>query len=110
MASMALVLLLGGNVAFASTSTQALTINTAGTVLNAGNQKYTIHGGSIVTGTILGKALLSSVSPTLVSDDTIPTTLNYNLQAEVNGLGASGSAQFQMSGKTASGMNVKVQG
>ena len=33
---MALVLLLGGNVAFASTSTQALAINTGGTVLTAG--------------------------------------------------------------------------
>jgi hypothetical protein len=86
-----------------------LAINTAGTVLNAGDQKYSIHGGSMVTGTILGKSLLASASPTFVSDDTTPPTLNYNLQAEANGLGASGFATFQMSGRTASGAQVQVQ-
>ena len=88
LASLTLLLLLGGNIAFASTSTQTLTISTGGTVLNAGNQKYVIHGGSIVTGTILGKTLLASASPTFVSEDATPATLSYNLQAEVNGLGA----------------------
>jgi len=110
LASLVLVLLLGGNVAFASTSTQALAINTGGTVLTAGDQKYVVHGGSLVKGTILGKTLLASASPTFVTDDATPLTLNYNLQADVSGLSASGSAQFQMSGKTVNGMKVVVQG
>jgi hypothetical protein len=81
-----------------------------GTVLNAGYQNYIIHGGSIVTGTILGKTLLASASPTFVTDDATPLTLNYDLQAQVSGLGASGVAQFQTSGRTVNGARVTVQG
>jgi len=62
LASLSLLLLIGGNIAYADTQTQFLAINTGGTVLNAGDQKYYIHGGSIISGTILGQALMTTGS------------------------------------------------
>jgi hypothetical protein len=99
-----LLLLLGGNVAFASTSTKTLAISVGGTVQDAGSQKYNIHGGSIVSVTVLGQTLKSS------SPLTAMPSLNFNLHAETNGLTANGNAQFQINGWTASGMQVQVQG
>jgi hypothetical protein len=62
LASLVLLLLVGGNAAFAETQNQTLAINTGGSVLNAGDQKYYVHGGSIVSGTILGQTLITTGS------------------------------------------------
>jgi hypothetical protein len=100
-----LLLLLGGNVAFASTPAKTMTISVSGTVQDAGDQKYWVHGGSLVSGTILGQILVTASSPS----STAPT-ISYSLRAEVNGLSANGNAQFQISGLTSGGTPVQVNG
>src|SRR5713226_2093501 len=50
-----------------------------GSVLNAGDQKYNIHGGSIVAGSIMGQALATVATPmTTTSQTYVPITLTNN--------------------------------
>jgi hypothetical protein len=79
LASLVMLLLLGGNAAFAETQGQPLAITIGGSVLNAGDQKYNVHGGSIVTATILGQTLATVATPMITSTQTfVPITLTNN--------------------------------
>jgi hypothetical protein len=105
MTALAVLLLLGGNVAFASSPARILGMTVGGTVLDAGDQKYNVHGGSMVSGTILGQTLITAASPAATAPN-----FAFNLKAEANGLNANGVATFQIGGWTASGTQVQVQG
>ena len=101
----ALLLLLGGNVAFASSPSKTLGMTMGGTVQDAGDQKYKVSGGSLVSATILGQTLVTAASPS-----TTAPTITFSLRAEAVGLTANGVAQFQITGWTADGTQVQAQG
>jgi len=101
----ALLLLLGGNVAFASSPSKTLGITIGGNVQDAGDQKYKISGGSLVSATILGQTLVTAAIPA-----TTAPTITYNVRAEAVGLTANGVAQYQITGWTAAGTQVQAQG
>jgi|GEM_PF-568741 len=107
----AVLLLMGGNAAFAysqggnnSGSSQPLAFavgsptNPAGTVFNLGDQKYNASGGSVVLPltSILGSPLTAA-------------TLHFSLSAEVRDLKVSGSVKFNLQG-TSGGQQITVTG
>jgi hypothetical protein len=102
-----LLLLLGGNAAMADTmgaTTQPISFtvgsiaNPAGTVVNLGDQKYTVSGGSVVTAMVNGQTV-----------DPGSATLKFSMNAEVKGLSTTGNANFNLQG-TIVGQPVSVTG
>jgi hypothetical protein len=59
---------------------------------------------------VLPSASFGGIATVLVSQGTPLPSLSFNLQAEAVGLGASGSAQFQLSGMTVTGIQVQAKG
>ncbi len=103
----ALLLLLGSNAAFAdpkgTATSQPLSFTVGspqapiGTVLDLGDQKYVVSGGQVVTAMIGGVPLDPGA------------TLRFSLNAEVEGIMATGSANFKLQG-TQEGQQVSVSG
>src|ERR1700737_2251894 len=83
-----LVLLMGGNAAFAS-NPFPLSLSVTGTVLNVGNQIYSVSGGSVIYASINGQTV-----------DPSTATLTFAISATVIGLGTSGTSSFHLDGTT----------
>ena len=103
----AVLILLGSNVAFAdpkgTATTQPInfTVGTqaapAGTVVNLGDQKYAVSGGQVALAMIGGQ----QVDP--------GATLKFSLNAQVKGLSATGNVHFELKG-TIAGVPISVKG
>lgn len=81
---LALLLLAGSSLAYASTPVQ-LNANFAGGVVDAGNQRYKVEGGTVVLASFLGDAL-----------DPGDVEFEYSLLAKVSGSSVSGHASFEL--------------
>ena len=105
MASVVVLVLLGGNAAFASSS-QTLQFQSAGGpaplppvgVADSGDQKYNVHG----TGLAYAQVGTLAFGP--------GTKFEYTLTAEVKELAAKGSASFTIQGTTSDNKKVTVKG
>lgn len=103
----ALLLLIGGNAAFAApganTTTQPISFtvgsptNPLGTVVDLGDQKYTVSGGQVVLAMIDGQLLDPGA------------TLKFSLTAEVKGISTTGHANFALQGMVG-GQPISVSG
>jgi hypothetical protein len=106
------LLLLGGNVAFAAppqnnsghnaapqTPSPTVSLNLVGGVVSPGVQTYSIQGGQLVAAWILG----TQVNPT-------NSILHYGLNVEVSGLAATGTASFDLVTQTSHWSYTVVKG
>jgi hypothetical protein len=75
-------------------SSAPFSLSLQGTILNAGNQKWSISGGNLV-GAQLGQEMVPAGA-----------NLQYSLTANTNGLSATGSFQMSLTGTTADGQSV----
>lgn len=102
------MLLIGGNAAFAdpkgaNTTTQPISFtvgsptNPSGTVVDLGDQKYTVSGGQVVLAMIGGQMLDPGA------------TLTFSLKADVKGISITGNANFNLQG-TVAGQPISVSG
>ncbi|MGH2638048.1 MAG: hypothetical protein ACRDF4_01980, partial [Rhabdochlamydiaceae bacterium] len=110
---LAVFLLSGGNLAVTNAATppagvsshvsetsQQLSLNIQGGVVSAGNQHYKLgQEGQALEAVVGGYQLIPS-----------STHLEYNLNAQVNGMSTTGSGRFTLTGQNATGSNVRMHG
>lgn len=94
---LALVLLAGSSIAYASTPVQ-LNANFAGGVIDAGNQKYRVEGGTVVLASFLGNPL-----------DPAYLEFEYSLRAEVTGSSVTGRASLELESNE-EGSDLEIKG
>ncbi len=107
-----MMLLLGGNLAYAAqpqnayggndshrAQPQAVSLSLAGGVVSPGVQVYSLKGGQIVAAWILGNPV-----------DSRSSVLRYSLNVVVSGLTATGTASFDLVSKTSHWTYMEVQG
>lgn len=99
-AAVFILLLVGSGVACArDAKPETLSLVMTGEVLSVSSQSYSIQGGQLVSGSILG----SVVKPW-------NSVLHYGLTASVSGLSATGSATFDLSTTLSHGLREEVKG
>ena len=82
-----------------ASSSQSLSMSVFGSTLNTGEQRYNVAGGQLVFASIAGLTI-----------DPSTAQLQYSLKAEVEELSTDGESHFQLSGSTADGTVVVVEG
>jgi hypothetical protein len=94
-----IIALLGGNAAFADgQQTQSLSMTVGGTVVQSGDQHYYLHGNGLVSAQI-GTLTFGPSSK-----------IDYTMTVDVVGQSATGTAQFQISGRTGEESKATVTG
>jgi hypothetical protein len=96
-AAVFIILLAGCSIAYARPASLSLVMT--GEVLSVGSQSYSVQGGQLVSGSVLG----SSLNPW-------NSFLQYSLTASVSGLSATGSATFVLRTTVSHGLPEVVKG
>lgn len=103
-ASMVIVFLLLGSTPALAANPPNLSLTYEGIITNAGSQTYEVNGGNVV-----GALIPDPTNP----GSSIPlssATLSYSLSAVVTGLGATGTATFDLIGTTSDALPAEVSG